>query len=226
MLLQRHKEILKLLAQEKIVKTQQIAEVFANVSNREISYHQRQIKNLQEKKAIAQAAAQLIDDGDTLALCGGTSVLMMMDYLQEKRDLTILTNSLQIVTHIPKSSVKQIYLAGGLFNGERMLTDGSLAQQFFSNFCSDKAVLSTAGISAKLGITDYREAASNVLREMMRISRQTILLMDYSKIGVSTLRKVGDAQDVHYLITDSNAPAQELSALRALVGTVIVAPLP
>lgn len=243
MLIDRHKEIMKLLNEEHVVKVQQLAEVFdvsietirrdlkylegesllkrihggailENTSNREPSYEQRQVKNVQEKKAIGQLTARLIENGDTLAICGGTSTIEAVKCLKEKNNLTILTNSLLVANIIGENQTNQVFLAGGRLNLQHFGTEGQMVCQFLSNFRADKAIISAAGISIEFGATDYRELDCMVMQEMVRISRKVILLMDYTKLGRTTLWKICNIDRVHTVVTDENAPAKEVRALR------------
>ena len=243
MLIDRHKEIMKLLNEEHMVKVQQLAEAFdvsfetirrdlkflegeallkrihggailESASNRETPYEQRQVKNVREKKAIARLAAKLVEDGDTLAVCGGTSTYEAVKCIKEKNNLTVLTNSLPVANIIGENQTSQVFLAGGRLNLQHFGTEGQMVCQFLSNFRADKAIISAAGISIEFGATDYRELDCMAMQEMVRISRKVILLMDYTKLGRTTLWKICNIGRVHAVVTDENAPAKEVRALR------------
>jgi DeoR/GlpR family transcriptional regulator of sugar metabolism len=184
-----------------------------NATGAEPAYARRAVLNLEEKKAIARKAAELVSDGDTLVLDLGTTTLEVARALTAK-NLTVLTNSLNAAQVLVMEPSHKVYVLGGLLRGVENALSGSLCLQGLNNFRVDKAIIGVGGISVKDGITDFHEAEAQARRLMIDISGQVIAVADFSKFGVAAFYKICALDHVNTLITDWNTPKQTLLAFK------------
>ncbi|MDR1510935.1 MAG: DeoR/GlpR family DNA-binding transcription regulator [Synergistaceae bacterium] len=174
---------------------------------RELS--ERIVRNLEEKRAVAHLAESFVNDGDTLVLGTGTTCLEVAKALQSKRNLTIVTNSIEIGVEAVKNDSNNIYMIGGKLRANGLSLSGSFGSQFLSSFRVDTAFISVGGVSLEHGITDFNVEESALARIMLSIASKKILVTDYTKMAVIGLVKICDVSDLDYILTDWNMPVRE-----------------
>ena len=143
---------------------------------------QRMTENIAEKMSIGEKCAELINDGDTLFLGGGTTVLLATKYLKDKKNLTVVTYSLPVATELLSSDVT-IYFIGGRIGNQDAHTVQT-TDRYWDNFCPPKSIIGASGITAKFGITDFGIGESQIMQDLLSRSANIIVLADNSKFGV------------------------------------------
>jgi DeoR/GlpR family transcriptional regulator of sugar metabolism len=79
------------------------------------------------KKRIAQAAAELVSDGDTIMVNDGTTTSMIPRYLLGKRDIRLVTNSTLVLPYARVNPSLHTMLIGGEFKASTEAIVGSQA---------------------------------------------------------------------------------------------------
>ncbi len=148
-----------------------------------LSITESKISNFDVKKEIALAAAELIKDGDTLFINSGTTSQLVAAELYLKKNLNIVTNSLEVATLLGGMSSFRVILLGGEINSQYGFTYGSDAQEQISRFSADWAILSVDGISCNGEITTYHAEEAVIDRIMIERAKQVLVVADSSKIG-------------------------------------------
>lgn len=154
-----------------------------------------------EKESIARVALSLVDDHDVIYLDGGSTVLMFARMLVQKKDLTIITNSMTAASNLMESGHRLI-LVGGEFRALSRTLVGPLTQHVIQTLTVNKAFMGTIGLTVKEGMTttDVNEAFTKT--QIMQKARQVILLADHSKLGIPSLASSGCIDDIDILVTD------------------------
>ncbi len=166
----------------------------------------------EEKKAIAQAAARLVRDGDTLMINSGTTTEYVAEALSVRRNLNVVTNSLAVAQRLGAVASVRVLLVGGEVNARYGFTHGGDAQEQLQRYLADWAILSVDGVSAEGGITTYHAEEAIIDRMMMRSAKKIMVVADRSKIGRTGFTRVRDNLDKICLVTDGGE-AQHLAAL-------------
>ena len=168
-------------------------------------YEEKASLHAREKLQIAEAAVKFIQEGDTIFLDGGSTVLEMARRLPPLRDLTVVTNSLMAAADLMEKNF-HIILVGGEFRSLSRTLVGPLTSKILESLTISKAFLGTIGLEAERGIstTDPNEAYTKEL--VMKRSDKVFLLADSSKFGVSSFVFSGSAKDIDVLVTDSALP--------------------
>lgn len=192
----------------------------------EIEYASRQQLHMDEKKAIALEASEFINNGDTVIIDLGTTTLEAAKCLRDKKELTCLTNSMPVATELVMNDNGRVIMLGGELRGGYYSTSGSLTGMEVDSFCVDKAIIGASGISDKNGVTDYHLEEANVRKKMIQKAEQVILLLDSSKIGVSTFVHVCNLDEIDILITDWNANRSLLKVFEEYKTKIIIAKKP
>lgn len=199
-----------LASQNKLQRTHGGA-VKISFDKKEPSYIQRSDIYKEEKQKIAYRSASLINDNDVIAIDGGTSTCEILYHLKERKNLTILINSvagLNIMVDLKNKGLfdGKIIFIGGEINSDQLQSMGTISEKFLRNFYVNKAFIAVGGISLQGGISGYDPDISNLSKEIMGIAKEVIIVADHSKIGVRNFYKIAELDEVHVIISDATAP--------------------
>lgn len=168
-----------------------------------------------EKRAIGRYVAEnFVDDDDVLFLDSGTTVRAIIPFLQDKRNLTIASNSIRAIDalfrYLPDSA---ILCTGGLLSSTAQTLVGPVAERFFEDFFARKAIVSGVGFTIQAGLADSQMLDTAVKKAMARSAESTIVVIDSSKIGSPAMAQVLATAEIQTLVTDdgvTDAQRQEL----------------
>lgn len=175
----------------------------------EITHSTREKQSLMEKEEIAEIAVKLIEEGDSIALNDSTTNFAIAKKLKGKfKKLTIISNSLLIITELSSVEGFNVILPGGILNIKEQAFFGDITKKILDEFIIDKAFISVSGFSLRTGITDYPLEEVQIQKKLLEISQKSIILADSSKLESTSLIKVRDISDVDILVTDSNISSE------------------
>jgi DeoR family transcriptional regulator, aga operon transcriptional repressor len=166
-----------------------------------------------EKRRIAQAAAALVDSGATVGLTGGTTTLEVARALCARPHLTIVTNALNIASELAVRSNLKIVVPGGVARPESYELVGPLADANLGELNLDVAFVGVDGVSVPSGLTTHHEVEAYTNRALTRRARRVVCVADSSKLGRVAFARICAIDEIHELITDTNAPEDALAAL-------------
>ncbi|WCN39277.1 DeoR/GlpR family DNA-binding transcription regulator [Aneurinibacillus uraniidurans] len=174
-------------------------------------FTQRTTVNQAEKIKIGQKAAELISDGDVIVIDVGTTTVEFARSIQNKDNITILTNSIPVSAVLTESLNQkkftgEILLLGGQIDPKQQSVSGRLTEQMLNQFNIDKAFISAGGVSIKNGVSNYHLNEALVSRTMVDVSKQIIMVADHSKLGVDTFCKVCPLEKVDVIVCDQSLP--------------------
>lgn len=174
----------------------------------------RRKKNEMFKKSIAERVAELIPDGCTVFLDTGTSVFEVLPLLQEKKNLTVLTNSLRVATELALCDSFSVYNIGGLVKRETLTSVGLFAKEFLASFYRiDFAVLSCDGFVPERGTTEYSREIAEFKQLIIDKTAHIIAVADHTKFGIAGSCFCCPTEKIGTLVTDSLAGAPAVSYL-------------
>jgi len=171
-------------------------------------------EKLAEKAAIAQKAMELIRDGDTIILDSGSTTTEIAKLIKGFKNLTVITNSLNIALLLGADPDVSLVVTGGEFKAPTLSLTGQKAADFFSDLHVDKLFLATAGITLKSGLTYPSISDICVKRAMIESANLVYLVADSTKIGKSSFASLGALSLIDYLITDSKISPEEIEMLQ------------
>ena len=181
-------------------------------TKRELLFHEKATLRADEKERIAEAALGLIENGDSVYLDGGSTVLALARKLGSRRELTVVTNSLMAAAELMESGHKLILLGGEFRPLSRTLV-GPLTSPIGEALHIGKAFFGTIGLTASgVSTTDPGEAFTKKL--ILGRAEQAILLADSGKFGRTSLVEAGKLDDFDIVVTDSGAPSEQQKILK------------
>ena len=170
-----------------------------------VAFDLRNTLQSREKAALAAQAAALIHDGDVIFLDASTTVLQMLKYLHGKRDISVVTNSIQIPLLLRTSGIP-VFSTGGRLIGNSLAYGGSTAEQMLGSFHIDKLFFSSYALTEQGDILDYSEEETALRKKLLSAARESVFLCDSTKIGRHSLFHVANIRDVDHVITDGDLP--------------------
>lgn len=179
-------------------------------------------ENMDRKVRIARAAAQLIENGDSLILDSGSTVTEIAKNLDDKKDLRIITNSLNIALLLGGHLTFEVMVTGGVFKAPTLSLTSDKAAAFFNQIHVRKLFLATGGISFDVGLTYPSLSDLPVKRAMIEAADETYLVADATKIGRIAFAALGPLDRIQYLITDPGISDKDRKQFAALGIKVIV----
>ena len=166
--------------------------------NGRIAYH------YEEKRKIAQKAAGLVSNGDTIMIENGSCCALLADTLTTtKKDLTIITNSAFIAEYIRGKSNFQINLLGGIYQQDSQVMVGPMILQCVENFFVDRFFIGTDGYSTKMGFTNQDQMRAQAVRDMARQAEEVIVLTESEKFSKRGIVPLNLKDQIKAVITDS-----------------------
>ncbi len=176
----------------------------------EESIQVKSVKNIQEKRQLAQTATSLIEDGEVIFLDAGTTTELMIDYFQN-RQLTVVTNSIHHAVKLVERKIKTIII-GGFVKESTDASIGAVAIEQVRQLNFDKAFLGMNGVDKDyLTTPDIEEATMK--RTVLENAKKSFVLVDASKIGQFSFVKVAKVKQATLITT-----ARDSSLLESLRG--------
>src|SRR5207244_1283387 len=169
---------------------------------------ERSQRELEEKRLIAQAAAERIKDGDAILLDGGTTTPAVARLLVG-RSLQIVTNSLPIANLFASSRETDLVILGGYVYPKTGVALGPLAVRMMEDVHVHQTIMGVGGITAK-GLFNSNLLLVETERRMMRCADEVVVVADHTKLGRQALAFLCDLSAIDTLIVDYQlTPAQK-----------------
>ncbi len=159
-----------------------------------------------QKAQIAKKAISLVDDGDTIYIGAGTTTYSMCKYLHTIKNLTVITNSIPVLTELLPNTNITVICVGGLLQHQDKALVGDFSDYFIKNFHVDKIFLGTECIDINRGA--YRSVIQENMTEstVSNLNGKIYILADSSKFGKKNTWLWLPIEKIHVIITDTNLP--------------------
>lgn len=167
-----------------------------------ISYNERNIKNQDLKDRIARLAASYISCGDSVFIDTGTTAINMIDYIRVKEDVTVITNSIEVVHRALLYPAIRLIVLPGLLNHKTASVVGAGCIDYLKQFNIQKAFMACTCISLSSGVSNATHEEYEIKKAVLENSREHYLLVDHTKFDRTSLCTFGRLQDFNYIFTD------------------------
>jgi DeoR family fructose operon transcriptional repressor len=182
---------------------------------------ERSARQLEEKRAIAIAAAARIGDGDAVLLDGGTTTLEVARRLLD-RPVQIVTNSLPVAHLFAHSRSSDLVFLGGYVYPKTGVALGPLTTRMLEDIHVNQAILSVSGVTAK-GLFNSNLLLVETEKHMMRCADEVVVVVDHTKIGRPALAYLCELSAIDTLIVDPGLSAEQRHLLAEAGPRLIVA---
>jgi DeoR/GlpR family transcriptional regulator of sugar metabolism len=174
----------------------------------------RKEMHLAEKERIGQAAADLVRDGDSIALDASTTAWQVARRLQDRRELTVITNGLFIALEFLDSPGVTVVMPGGALRAASASLVGDQGAGILDRYHVQTGFFGAGGFTLEEGLTDTDQYEVELKQHMAERSKNVIAIVDSSKWGQVTFAPLIATGQLHHVITGSAAPADMVAALR------------
>lgn len=180
-----------------------------------------QTTHLEEKRAIADKAVSFIHEGDCIILDSGSTTTEIAKLLFNFKELTVITNALNIALILGENHNINLIVTGGEFKAPTLSLTGEMAAASFTNLHANKLFLATAGISSNMRLTYPSMSDLVVKNAMIKSSDKVFLVADSSKFGNSAFASLGPISLVQTIITDNKISNEYLTRISQQKVTVL-----
>jgi DeoR family transcriptional regulator, aga operon transcriptional repressor len=184
---------------------------------------QRQGEQSEEKIRIGKAAAALVQDGETIFLGSGTTVLEVARALRGRTNLTVITNSLPVVNALAGVEGITLISLGGLLRPSELSFIGHITEQSLGEVRADKVIIGTRAISLEHGLTHEYLPETMTDRAILKSGREIIVIADHTKVGRAATVLLAPLSSIHYFVTDLQTPLGFIKAMKKLGIHVVTA---
>jgi DeoR/GlpR family transcriptional regulator of sugar metabolism len=186
-----------------------------------VSYAARERQAPSAKAAIAEAAVQLVRDGQVIILDGGTTTLQVAQRLPPQLHATIVTISPPIAVALADYPSVEVIVLGGRLYKDALVTLGAATAAALNAIRADVCLLGVCSLHPEIGIsvTDYEEA--QLKRAMVASAAEVVALASAEKLGTAAPYVVGPLGDLTHLVTERSVPDDTLVPYRAAGITIV-----
>src|SRR5260370_1040368 len=194
--------------------------VFSHRSRFNRAFLQRALEHRQEKRAIAAAALEYVQDGDTIILDAGTTTLALAQVLKEQvKSVFVIPCSVPVALEL-SSAGYDILLLGGMVRNKSLALLGRETLRIIERYRADKAFLGSTGFTAEKGHSTPNPEDAQIKEAIMRVADEIYVLVDSSKYGHNCLTSFARLRDIDLTITDSHLSSSKAKSLEAAGATL------
>lgn len=184
------------------------------------NYVTRQKQNVLAKVEIAQAAIQLVRNGQVIIMDGGTTTYQVAQRLPSDLRATVITNSPAIATLLAEHRYVEVILLGGKLYKASLVTTGVETVEALHTFKADLCMLGICSLHVDVGISIPDLEELYVKRAMIACSAEVVALASGEKLDTAAPYIVGPLKELTHLVTDSSVPEQTIAPYRNLGITI------
>ena len=167
------------------------------------SISDKQKEYQKEKQKIAKAALKFIEDGDTIVLDSGTTTTEIAKNLGQFKNLTIITNALNIAIILSEYEGFNVFMPGGILRKKSLSLVGVLADENFMKFSCDKLFLGVDGFDTTHGLSTPNTEEAHLNQIMINVAKKAIVVTDSRKFLRRRFAFICLLNNIDVVITDS-----------------------
>ncbi len=179
---------------------------------RESGFPQKSHLATAEKTAIADVAANLVEEGEAIVVGAGTTTQELARRLARVPGLTVVTNSLLVAQALAHANRVEVVMTGGTLRGSNYALVGSGAEQSLQGLRVSRAFLSGSGLTAERGLSTSNMLSASVDRALVQAAAEVVVLADHTKLGTDTMFQTVPTDVITRLVTDEPPPHDERAA--------------
>ncbi len=178
---------------------------------RHVSSYSAQVEDCaEEKRRIALAAADLLNDGDIIAITSGTTTSQITRGLAPGKNLTVVTNTVNVAMELAHRPDVSVFVTGGFLHGGWFSLVGSTALEALQFIFVDKVFIGANGLDPEHGASAYHPHEADVNRVMARHAKERIVVVDHTKLGTTATHLFCPIDTIDRVITDTGASDEDI----------------
>jgi DeoR/GlpR family transcriptional regulator of sugar metabolism len=177
-----------------------------------VSVRYRQTHNLAAKRIIGKFAASLIKDNDIIYLEAGSTCYEIIPYLAQRKNVTVIVNSLYLMSRLHELPQHRIIITGGQYRPDRMDMIGPTAEAAITQLGGFKAFTGADDITIDSGISGSDVVTVSFAKLVLQRANEVIFVGDHSKFDNPALYKIANISELDYIVTDKKPGSEWLTA--------------
>lgn len=166
-----------------------------------------------EKSTLSRTAAELVQEGDVIAVDSGSTAIAFAAVLKERFSrLTVVTHSWDVAECLREHRDFRVILCGGEYLKKESAFYGTLTLDIYEKLHFQKAFIFPSAVSLAFGICDYQSSLYPIQRQLIKGADRVFILADSSKFEKQALLKLDDMRSEYIYVTDDALP-EELKRL-------------
>lgn len=182
---------------------------------------ERSVRMIAEKMLIGKRAAESVMPGESIFIDGGTTTLQVARHLPTDKDLTVVTNALNVAAVLLDKGIRTIVLGGNALEATSTLV-GPLAAETLSRMAFDRAFLGATGCSFRHGFSNSDPYEAELKRMAIERAAVSCMVIDHTKFGVRSLVSFASLSEVRRIYTDRFPDLHELREAVAEAGIDVI----
>lgn len=171
----------------------------------EHNYHERIDENKALKHELCKYAADLVEEGDIIAIDSGTTAIELAEIIKDRfKHITVVTHDPNIFSILSENKLIKLIMVGGHFSKEERAFCGPIALSTFKSLHVAKAFVFPSAVSLKFGTSGFSEVLTPIQQTILDIADKIIICADSDKFEKTALIKLCDLNPNHTYVTDSN----------------------
>lgn len=170
--------------------------------NIDLPFQVRKQSNVESKQKIAAAIGSKIKDGDYIMLDSSTTALYVIKNILDRKKITLITNSIEILIELCNKPDWTIISTGGTIKEGALSLVGYQAERMVESYHVDLAICSCKGLDTETGVTDSNERDAHIKKAFFASAKKKILAVDSSKFNKTSFVKICDIKDVDVIVTN------------------------
>ena len=175
----------------------------------------RRRENAAAKLALGRRAAEEVYDGATIFIAGGSTMACLAECLEDKRELTVITNAHNVASELAKAPGVSIIMTGGVLRKRDMSLIGPLAERVLHQMPLEAAFMSVHGVNADAGLTTLFAPEASTMRVVVDAAPRLVVVVEAYKVGRVQPIALGPATAADLLITDADPDSDDVARLAA-----------
>jgi DeoR/GlpR family transcriptional regulator of sugar metabolism len=184
---------------------------------------QRMIEQESAKNRIGKAASALVEEGQSIFIGSGSTTIYVARHLSGCKNLTVVTNALNIASELAANEVVTVVVTGGLLRASELSLIGHIAELSLQEVRVDKVIVGIPAISPEAGLSNDYLPEVMTDRAIIKMAPELIVVADHTKFGRVASAYLAPVERVTTLVTDAEADPKILAALREKGIRLIVA---
>lgn len=183
-------------------------------ANVDLPFNIRKKRNVISKQKIAEVISSRIKDGTSIMLDASSTAVYIAKALKERKNLTLITNSIEILIEMFDTPNVNVLSTGGAMREGSFALVGPQTDKMLNSYHVDMAIVSAKGFDLETGMTDTEELHANNKKTMLHAGREKILAVDSSKFGKTAFTEIGTLEDISMVVTDAKPDEVWLQAFK------------
>ena len=183
-------------------------------ANVDLPFNIRKKRNVISKQKIAEVISSRIKDGTSIMLDASSTAVYIAKALKERKNLTLITNSIEILIEMFDTPNVNVLSTGGAMREGSFALVGPQTDKMLNSYHVDIAIVSAIGFDLETGMTDTEELHANNKKTMLHAGREKVLAVDSSKFGKTAFTEIGTLEDISMVVTDAKPDEVWLQAFK------------